>query len=492
MFEFIPYLSRTDFASVSAFTVSNTVDAQIRALRFQKYSGRISSRANSYLARLVNTKTIDQMKKQTSKYPSTKAMLEDFGIHRPTRTYSEEEKKLLDHLGDLQRNSRKLDYTRRLHAEFREAERNGWFVIFDTVTYSNSNLQESIRNGNSHIRDYCRTIGRRITTHIHGSLTYLAPNPDDIHSDVRRSHRIQDNYKYFVVPEFGSQTGRIHFHILHFCADLPDEWKIDPMRSPDSKNREIAAMKHLWPYGWSTPMTSRYSPTDAWGRLGHHWPRKKDGSPMPTGAIGRVANYLTKYINKSMAEKKKGNFPWRISMTRQFGNQIIRQLIPNLDQAIQYLDGRLDWKLRQVKLPHQILPKKSLLRRYAMKILCAMYDDSQIIQIQRRLPKMRNILKELPAKSVRVMLRFAHRPITFGISMSNQVRASKEGYAYGTWRFKHNKADLVEQIRRNKLLIQKECHNLVTLLDHFAILPSKQIDTGGIYGRSTQSGHSAV
>ena len=139
MFEFIPYLSRTDFASVPAFVKSANVDNQINVLRRIKYSGKISTAANSYLARLVNTKTIDQMKDTTSKYPSTKAMLEEFGYKPKPRTYTPQQKKLFDHLGDLARQKRKTDYVRRLHAEFREAERNGWYIIFDTLTYDTPN-----------------------------------------------------------------------------------------------------------------------------------------------------------------------------------------------------------------------------------------------------------------------------------------------------------------------------------------------------------------
>ena len=74
MFEFIPYLSRTDFASVPQFTLSTNIDNQIQLLRRVKAAGRIHDRANAYLARLVNIKTIDQMKECLRIYPSTKAM----------------------------------------------------------------------------------------------------------------------------------------------------------------------------------------------------------------------------------------------------------------------------------------------------------------------------------------------------------------------------------------------------------------------------------
>ena len=119
-----------------------------------------------------------------------------------------------------------------------------------------------------------------------------------------------------------------------------------------------------------------------------------------------------------------------------------------------------------------------------MKILCAMYSDSQIIQIQRRLPKARSISKEFPAKSAQVMLRFAHLATTFGRSIVRRVQDSKNGYAYRMWTMRLKGVDVQNMAAANRRKIHAQCHNLNTLLDHFAILPSRTTNTGGIYGRS--------
>lgn len=477
MFDFIPDLRRSDFASCQTFIKNADLDNRIRTLRAKHRQHPLHKEAAEYLHLLVNSKTIHTQKENLKKYSSCKDMMDKFGYHRSPRTYTKREKMLLNALTDAQRASRRLDYIRRLHAEFREAERNGWFVIFDTLTYATPHLTAAKRDGNSHVGRYCRTIGECVTRAVHGSLSYYAPDPDNIHRDKRAYHRVRDNYRYFVVPEYGDKNGRIHFHVVHFCRGLPSSWKIDPMRAPDSKNRLIWEMKKLWNYGFSYPMTARYSPRDAWGRLGHYWPRQKSGLPMPTGTLGKLGNYLTKYIQKSMAEKKKGDFPWRISMTRMFGNQIIPHLIPNLDQAIQYLDGRLRWKLSQLKQRHNLLPSKSLLRRYAMKKLAAMYEPSQIMELQRTLPRARNILAELPVKSLKVMLRFAPNPITSGKFDASLVPA-----------YRKNRRDINQvhlELDRTRAEIRDQCPNLVTLLDHYSIVPKTTIaNCGGIYGRS--------
>jgi len=66
------------------------------------------------------------------------------------------------------------------------------------------------------LREYLEHIGERIVSHVEGSTKFKCPD-----TGRWKRYPVSDYHRYFVVPELGDRNGRIHFHVLHFCRDLP-------------------------------------------------------------------------------------------------------------------------------------------------------------------------------------------------------------------------------------------------------------------------------
>ena len=152
---------------------------------------------------------------------------------------------------------------------------------------------------------------------------------------VRRQLPENSNMRYVAVHEKGGDSGRNHLHILQLFDDLPDKWKIDPNEGVAApRYREIPNLKKCWPYGFSTPIAVRYSDKDAFSVLGWRWPvdPKNAAAPLPSGAPAKIANYMCKYLTKSI---EKGNSQWRIKFSRGFGLSLLNQLLQQ--QTINHL-----------------------------------------------------------------------------------------------------------------------------------------------------------
>ena len=215
----------------------------------------------------------------------------------------------------------------RLTDECNIAHRQGWFIIFNTLTVSDEHMDQVFAVGSRAFTDYIRSFYRRV-----GVALGI---PKDV---ADRSH--SDFHRYFAVVEHGGKNGRLHVHILHFCKALPRGCQDPNGLLSLPKRTEIDNLKPLWSsFGWSTPIMVRYSADDAFSRLGWKWPlRKVKGvwSPLPAGDIGRVANYVGKYIAKQTEVKKWKTTEgtkiqcWRTRMNRGFGTEWIRRRLSPL------------------------------------------------------------------------------------------------------------------------------------------------------------------
>src|SRR5205807_1195807 len=92
----------------------------------------------------------------------------------------------------------------RLMNAMRQAQADGWFIVFDTLTLADDRLEAFYDNPNA-LRDYFRDIHR---------IVFDAEGRKDKDSKA-------DCYKYFWVPEYGTANGRLHFHSVHFMRTLP-------------------------------------------------------------------------------------------------------------------------------------------------------------------------------------------------------------------------------------------------------------------------------
>src|SRR5436309_12736354 len=86
----------------------------------------------------------------------------------------------------------------RLMNAMRQAHADGWFIVFDTLTLAADRLEAFYVNPTA-LRAYFRDIGRMV----------LAAEG----RKANASHA--DRHHYCCVPEYGTATGRLHFHALH-------------------------------------------------------------------------------------------------------------------------------------------------------------------------------------------------------------------------------------------------------------------------------------
>src|SRR2546429_1974519 len=98
----------------------------------------------------------------------------------------------------------------RLMNAMRQAHADGWFIVFDTLTFADDRLEAFYDNPNA-LRDYFRDIGRMV-------LAAEGRKANDSHADC---------YQYFCVPAYGTDNGRLHCHAVHFMRTLPTG-SVDP------------------------------------------------------------------------------------------------------------------------------------------------------------------------------------------------------------------------------------------------------------------------
>ncbi len=306
--------------------------------------------------------------------------------------------------------ARATEYRRRLHAEFLDAYRRGWYIIFNTLTISSEHYLDFTFNGNRHVSQYNRSIGRAVCSHIYGSRRAGEDIP------------VSDYYRYFGVPELGGKTGRLHFHTFHFCKDIPDSWKKDPMPHANSVNVVIDALRPYWKFGISLPQAVRIDTGDVWSKLGWFWPNKRVSNrviPKDIFGIGRAAGYPVKYITKDKFSRmnRKGDCLWRVAMSRNFGNQCLEKLIPDNKAAFQILHGCRMFDLKYGKHSNQILPPRRLLINYALRKLGPHLRDKALVSRVFRMPTARVPLQKFLTRC-QAELRPKFARITSGILQS--------------------------------------------------------------------------
>lgn len=134
---------------------------------------------------------------------------------------------------------------------------------------------------------------------------------------------------YGAVVEKGTETGRLHIHVVHVVDQCPGD---DPNKgSVRPTKREIESLKGCWAYGYSAPIAVRTDPRDAYAQAGWLWPvaRTKGGDFAPVkGSINAIASYIGKYVAKAYnANKQEGIKTWRTRMSRNLGMMPIREAI---------------------------------------------------------------------------------------------------------------------------------------------------------------------
>ena len=105
---------------------------------------------------------------------------------------------------------------KRLRYEAYQRLKEGWYLIFNTLTVDASNFDLVFSKDSKAWTNYVRLVDRSIGIQIFGSWR-----------NALQARRVGDEFhSYYAVCEQGSTTGRLHIHVLHFCRRLPDrDWE---------------------------------------------------------------------------------------------------------------------------------------------------------------------------------------------------------------------------------------------------------------------------
>lgn len=267
-----------------------------------------------------------------------------------------------DFVREMGLNSRRSFTLQRLMRELDQAHSDGWYVIFDTLTLANDRL-ESFYSNETALRDYFRDVGREI-----------------LKAERRKtSESYSDCYKYFCVPEFGSENGRLHFHALHLCRTLPLD-SVDPNFGRFRRNyRQIKAFSGLWHYGFSKPIAVRYT-GDAFGNAGWLWPVDQNNKPIPSKPVSAVGFYIAKYVNKNYDERSLDRSYdlcntqthmklYRVRMSRGFG-----MTVPTMSQ-LTYQDLLSMLNLQYESVKNYSVLKQNLKKELRLRLAMLCIDD---------------------------------------------------------------------------------------------------------------------
>ncbi|AXH72379.1 MAG: replication initiator protein [Microviridae sp.] len=272
----------------------------------------------SVLSQLDIYNTIDQplskgFSKQWRKYYST-STIKDLRIEFRFPKKAARKDEAYKMLEQMTYKVRHTQIVQRLHNAMRIAHEDGWYFVFDTLTLSNDRI-EAFYNADTALRDYFRNCSRAV-----------------LRAEKRKVHESSsDCYQYFCVPEYGAEKGRLHFHVIHMMRTLPNG-VIDPNHGRRiADRRQLPLFSGMWEYGHSMPIAVRYS-NDKFTRDGWRWPtepatirgkaNKKAGQPVKCPHYEAVAYYVSKYVSKSIEQKKiadgKGTSQWNNQLTQAF------------------------------------------------------------------------------------------------------------------------------------------------------------------------------
>lgn len=230
--------------------------------------------------------------------------------------------------------------------------KHNWYMVFNTLTMAPGNYNAIFGRNADALPNYIRKCARKVAQSAYGSI-------------ANAQHELF--HTYFAVCENGGKNDRLHIHTMQFLRQLPVEATDPNAGALVPRSRELLCLKNLWAYGRSEPRIVRYSPTDAWGRLGYRWPiDTKTGEPLQVQSPLAVATYLAGYINKSQQSDHKESFRWRIKKSHKLGHQLVRAIAVQLETKTLLVAATMD--SLHLTLNHQRIPMP-LLRQECLRVL---------------------------------------------------------------------------------------------------------------------------
>lgn len=288
-----------------------------------------------------------------------------FGIYfkRTAKGYTDDQKRLYELFMQMQVQKRRSDYIKRIKFELYEAQKKGWFVVFNTLTFQSARSIQEFYSDSRYFQEFNEAIKKDVCEAVYG--TRKPP----------RGVKTHDYFRYIVVSEEGSENDRLHLHALQFFKKLP-KGTIDPNRHRRVADYcQIDNLKKYWHHGFTHPIAIRTHGQDAWGREGWRWRVRKSKydpevyEPEPQTCVDQVAQYVGKYICKSINETK-GKRQWKIKISRMFGLAKIQTFMKNLSQ--QELEEIIKAPAQTLKINKTSL-SKSLIKYLASKEMIKMW-----------------------------------------------------------------------------------------------------------------------
>lgn len=342
--------------------------------QFVKYPKKLEDHSKLLFNRYIKRKNNDKVKLEQMVRNKEK------GDNTITDKQIEEEKTIVEYKRlfkeDLRRkclNARKSELERRLMYELLYRVKNGWYVVFNTLTvaqhhkycnktrlqykcWSEKGKRQQLKVfdlGTQVWRTYIRNIDREVGIKVYGSWEKAE----------QQKEKGKEFHTYFAVVERGSQTGRLHIHVIHIMKELP-KGCVDPNLGREiPKYREITSFKQYWKYGFSTPIAVRFNQADAYGKKYWRWPCKivkNLAIPQESKPVFAIVHYMAKYLEKEYIKPyRKESVTWRIRQTRNLGTKILTLIIQKMSKkqliTITRLKANQEYKILNRTIPIEIL-----------------------------------------------------------------------------------------------------------------------------------------
>lgn len=257
-------------------------------------------------------------------------------------------------LADMSYQQAATNFQFRTSVECLEANRDGWYVVFDTLTYDPSRF-----NDVSFRLEIVRWIKK---------LRYLVGMCVYGTKAAARRHKTADYFRYCLVFE-QHKSGRLHAHAIYFMRDLPAGTSYaDPNEKNRSRPNRLQPVGFPRPsFGFSNPIAVRFDGRDVWARLGWSWPLDKTGVPRAPSSPVALARYLTKYISKERGVA-------RCRMSQNFGILSLTKRLKTLQipELIQLQTSRQRFNYHTMAIPKSLLrqmTRRTLARQISMNSL---------------------------------------------------------------------------------------------------------------------------
>ena len=261
---------------------------------------------------------------------------------------------IYDMLADMSYQQATTNFQFRTSVECLEANRDGWYVVFDTLTYDPSRYDDE--EFGKEVFKWIKKLRQRVGVAYFGS------------DDAIKGHYSSEFFRYCLVFE-QHKSGRLHAHCIYFMRDLPlGTSYADPNEKNRSRPNRLQPVGFPRPeFGFSNPIAVRFDGRDVWARLGWSWPLDKTGVPRAPSSPVALARYLTKYISKERGVA-------RCRMSQNFGIQSLTNRLKTLkiSELTQLQTSRQKFNYHTMTVPRNLLrqmTRRTLARQIRMNSL---------------------------------------------------------------------------------------------------------------------------